>query len=82
MDAIEFTETNLPKILQTEALSVAEAQGLTDVFIKKNYVFIRGYYDDRVPLQLWAMMPSFVFEKNFDFDPIQIHTDWDEIVRL
>jgi hypothetical protein len=80
--AIEFNEVTLPKILQIHGMTVKEAQGLTDVFLKKDYVIVSGYYNDRTPLSDWEILPKYVFTETFDFNPEKIKTDWDQIVRL
>lgn len=82
MWAIAFTEANLPKILQTDNLSVAEAEGLTTALMHREYVFIRGYYSDRGRMSSWEILPWFFFKQKFDFDPETIATDWDQTVRL
>ena len=80
--AIKFTEANLPQILQTDNLSVSEAQAMRDVFITKDYVFIRGYYPEHGPAQAWAIMPWFFFRDIFEYDDINVQHNWDQIVRL
>lgn len=80
MFAIVLNEANLPKILQTDRLTIAEAQALADAFAaRKSYVFVRGYLTQRNThntVQDWAIMPMFVFQENYNFDPDRIRNDW------
>ena len=85
MFAIEITEENLPQILQTPGLTIADAQLMADAFIAHNNdhvrYFIKGYTDRKNRLVPWTTLPEFIFVKNFDFDPEKIKTDWDIVVR-
>lgn len=81
MHAIAFNEANLPKILKTYGITVEEVQGLSNVFMHRDYVFMTGVvFSDNAPYRDWAILPMFAFAKNYEFDPDKIQTDWDQIV--
>ena len=83
MFAIELSEDNLPQILQTSTLFVAEAQIMTDLYFRspRTYYFIKDYFDRNGRQQGWGILPEFVLKDFFEYDPDKIKTDWDQIVR-
>lgn len=84
MHAKLITEENIPEIEQTvlplqmytspvDLDMFAEHRG--DWFIVTQYVSEYGEVAD------WKIIPKLVLDRSFEYDPVKIRTDWDQIVR-
>lgn len=80
MYAIAFTEENLPKILQYSFVSVKAVQDLSNVFLHRDYYFIKGVVSSEGEVT-WKLLPAFFFKKHYIYDPDIIQTDWDLVTE-
>lgn len=86
MFAIEITTENMPKIQECEALQKHNEDTLNAYLANyekrgKRWYAIRGYVTRQGRVQDFAILPAYVFENEFEYDPDKIKTDWDQIVR-
>ena len=84
MFAIEITQENLPKIQEAQA-DMNDVDFDLDLYLKspKTWYTIRGYVGPfgRVWTHNLAVLPKNVFDECYEYDPVKIRTDWDQIVR-
>lgn len=82
MFAIEITIENMPKIRQSEVLSDKDITSL-ELYLRspKVWYLVRGYVPSRGAPVDWVILPAYKFEKDFDYHPIKIKTNWDLIVK-
>lgn len=82
MFAILISEENMPKILESrDDLSGSTTRWLATLF-EKQWWFITGYVDLKGAVHDWSVLPASYTTRYFEYDPIKIQTDWDQIVRL
>lgn len=82
MFAILISEENMPKIQEVLDTSVRPLHTV-DMYIRHpaDWYFIQGYIPYIGAPEPLAILPGYVFETNFEYDPDKIKTDWDQIVR-
>lgn len=83
MFAILISAENLPKIREhQESLSTSHSHTLSRVYLnsRKEWYYIRGVLDGSLNPS-WSAIPKYVLDKTYEYDPIKIQTDWDQIVR-
>lgn len=82
MFAILIAEENMEKILEgrTHDLDIKTAGWLTTLFNKK-WCFVSGYVDRRGAVHSWSVLPIAYIERYFEYDPLKIRSDFDQIVR-
>lgn len=82
MFAILISEENMPDIADS---GVFDKQPVSNVSLYLNrprpWYFIRGYVTLRGTLDEWAVLPAYMLEETFDYDPDKIKTDWTNLVR-
>lgn len=82
MFAIEINDESIAKIVATSDLP-------SDVYLslamfnhnRNKWYLIRGYINLRGAYEPWAFLPSYILSSRYEFDPVKIQTDWDQIVR-
>lgn len=50
--------------------------------MENRWYFLRGYTAPRGAFYPEMVMPGFIIETQFEYDPQKIDHDWDQIVRL
>lgn len=81
MFAILIKSENVPKIRESglsDDLLVAMVIALTS---RKNWYAVTGYIKRNGEFIGSTVLPAFVIEEHFEYDPDKIKTDWDQIVR-
>lgn len=81
MFAIRLIPENVDKIAQADVLASPEATLKSFLAIGKEFYFIRGFVSQRGQISSWTVLPGHMFRKIMDYDPVQIQTDWSQIVR-
>jgi hypothetical protein len=85
MFAILIAPTNLPKLLANHHMTEKYYNyGIKTYLTQKSnnkWYYISGYVDTRGVLKDFAVLPQYILDDNFEYDPIKIKTDWDLIVR-
>lgn len=81
MFAIMLSEENMPVIAPRLAISEFDSQ-ILDVYLKSHneWYVVTGYVHDTGEVQDWAILPLYLLHKNYDYDLMTIHQDWDQIV--
>lgn len=82
MFAVLIDAETLPKIQQFEN-DLHIYINSKELYLKnRNYWYlVRGYVDERGRVSDYAILPEYLVKQHFDYDPIKIKTDWDQIVR-
>lgn len=82
MFAIEITIQNMPKIRQYEKMSDEDKANL-ELYLRspKVWYLVTGYVPRRGPLIDWIILPANILDKCYDYNPLRIKTNWDQIVR-
>ena len=82
MFAIEISDKNLPEIIDNSSLTDAEQQIMENLADKpRTWYFVSGYIDAFGRYFSWTILPKFVLDARFDYDPIYASYHWDQIVR-
>ena len=84
MFAIVVSDETMPKIRQSSQLTDKDKSAVEQYCLNRprsKYYVITGYVTRRGMVMNWTFLPHHLFEKNFEFDPEKIKTDWDQIVR-
>lgn len=83
MFAILIAPTNLPKILAAPHITEKYYNYGVKTYLaqKSNWYFITGYVDHRGDMKDFTVLPQYILDDNFEYDPVKIKTDWDQIVR-
>lgn len=82
MHAILITPDTIDKIKDTRLLTLQEFEALKRLHLHRNSVFITGFVPRIGPQVPWTILPDFMLEEHFEYNPLTIRTDWDQIVRL
>lgn len=82
MFALVISEGNMETITESGIFDVKPVSYVS-LFLNREveWVLIRGYVPDRGDIIDWGMIPMFVLEDFFDFDPDKIKYDWTNVVR-
>lgn len=83
MFAILISAENIPKILEDSSLAPFESEYL-EMYLRRPtpWYFVRGYVPQRGEWKRgFTVLPAYIFPENFEYDPVKIQTDWDQIVR-
>lgn len=82
--AILFNSENLSKVLTHQESLERTSPIYPDVFFKHHadWYYVQGYINERGQLIDWAIIPAYVLADNYEYDPVKIQTDWDQIVKL
>lgn len=82
MFAILIAEENMAQIRQVKALTERDAPSLNRyIYARRNFYLIRGYVDLHGRVIDWAVLPAYIFQRHFDYDPVKIQTEWNIITR-
>jgi hypothetical protein len=83
MFAILIAPTNLPKLLENHHMTESYYNhGLKPYLTQEsNWYYISGFVNARGVLKDFAILPQYFLDRDFEYDPIKIKTDWDLIVR-
>ena len=85
MFAIKITEDNMETITESGVFAT-KPKNFVAMFLSRSqrggdWALIRGYVPDRGAIIDWAVLPKFVLDEFFDYDPDKIQTDWTNLVR-
>lgn len=83
MFAILLNEENLQKIFDLDpTLNETDKHGI-EVYINRpqRWYYIRGYVSSRGGVPTTSILPQYTLDKEFEYNPVKIQTDWDLIVR-
>lgn len=84
MHAIQITEENMAKIVESNGLTEKDKASIGRYYARNQrhtWYFIRGYVTQRGKHIDWCVLPAANFEHGFEFSPEKIRTDWDQVVR-
>lgn len=83
MFAIEINDENMSKIADLEILTETRLNAIGGVYgtARTTFYFVRGYTELNHLFRDWGVLPAYVLERSFEYDPIKIKTNWDQIVR-
>lgn len=81
MFAIRITEENESKIREV-TLTDFDREAL-DIYLQTEgrWCWIRGYVNKRGVVYQNTALPFRLIVRDFEYDPVRIETDWDQIVR-
>jgi hypothetical protein len=82
MFAILISEENRCEIETSGVLQFREIDTI-DVYMRASsqYVLVRGWTTPRGEFKPWTVLPLYILEESYDYDPNKIKIDWDQIVR-
>jgi hypothetical protein len=84
MFAILIAHDNMPKIeehLNDENPTIPWMITELNANSNRDWYFVTGYVKRSGEFINWTILPAYVVENNFEYDPDKINTDWDQIVR-
>jgi hypothetical protein len=82
MFAILISNENMPKILESVTPTTDHHPDF-QIFLnsEKTWYLVTGWVGTRGDVIDWTIMPAYMLEEKFEYDPNKIKTDWDQIVR-
>ena len=82
MFAILISEENREQIASSGVLEFREMFTI-DVYMraKSQYVLVRGWTSPRGEHKPWTVLPWYIIDELYEYDPVKIQSDWDQIVR-
>jgi len=82
MHAILITEENAAKIEESGFTAIRPMHTI-EVYMSnhKDWYLVSGYVGEDGYFQDYAVLPQYILDDNFEYDPTKIQTDWDQIVR-
>lgn len=82
MFGIMLSEANMSVIAPRLAISEFDTH-ILDVYLTSSneWYIVTGYVHESGEIQDWAILPLYLLHKNYDYDIMTIHKDWDQIVR-
>jgi len=82
MFAIEITKANLGQIWERfEAPEPDKFDYGLWLHTTEPYYYVSGYVGHSGTPQPFAILPKHQLDKYFEYDPVKIQNDWDQIVR-
>lgn len=81
MFAILVTPENMPKIKAANLDPAAEILTIPALTSTAKWYMVTGYYQRGGRWIGDTMIPAYILETLFDYNPVKIKTDWDQIVR-
>jgi len=81
MHAILVSSDNLPKIVSPELPDLYAKNCTVVLRLSTQWYLVQGYVDSAGKYFEWTLLPAYIIEKHFEYDPTKIQTDWDQIVR-
>lgn len=82
MFAILINEENMPKIRERITVDSELANAMTYLRMPKIWFVVTGFVTESGKYFPYAVLPAYMLKNDFDYDPVKIQTDWDQIVRL
>lgn len=84
MFAILLRPQNDEKIKEFDKLTPKNLAAIDRYYTynRRNYYLIRGYVTRHGRLYDWTILPEYVLNYLFEWDPEEAATDWSQIVRL
>lgn len=84
MFAIHISEETMPLIKEhQDTLPSGVGRILESAYLTSltEWYYIQGYVNNNGGVESWAAFPEYILVRQFEYDPIKIQTDWDQIVR-
>ena len=82
MFAILISEENMPKIEKEAPTRPYLIESVRSYLgLSADWYFVTGYVDHKGRFKPSTVLPAYIIDENFEYDPVKIKTDWDQIVR-
>lgn len=83
MFAILISEDNMPTIIDSVKSNPESNELNLETFLAsaRDWYFLTGYVPSTGGYSEWGILPAYIFENDFEYNPVDIKTQFDQTFR-